>query len=98
MLRQYATSFSCSELNWSARQRVRYRNTTLTRKAVDAMARVLRLSADTWSICDLYRDGKFGRGTPGRKAAVAELRTMDPGFDLPEYEAAFATGLLWTAF
>jgi len=80
-------------------RKVLERAPTATREeAADALTRVIHLSADAYSVCDAYRDGKYGQGTPGRKAAVAELSLMDPGFDLPEYEAAFATGLLWTAF
>ncbi|MHB8895061.1 MAG: hypothetical protein ACYC99_07790 [Candidatus Geothermincolia bacterium] len=64
----------------------------------DILSRVRRLSDDAYEICDSFREGVYGEGAPGRKAAVLQLSRRDPGFELAEYEAAFATGLFWTAF
>lgn len=67
-------------------------------ECLDALARARRLCDDTYEVCDMFRDGKYGEGAAGRVAAVRKLSEHDPGFESAEYEAAFATGLLWTAF
>lgn len=49
-------------------------------------------------VCDAFRDGRFGTGPGAQGDAVAALARAAPGFSEEEYAAAFAAGLLWTAF
>lgn len=65
---------------------------------LDALVRVRRLCDNVYEVCDAFRDGRFGEGTPARAAALSELAERIPGFTEAEYKTAFAEGLLWTAF
>lgn len=49
-------------------------------------------------VSDAFRDGRFGTGPGAQRDAVAALGRAAPGFSEEEYAAAFAAGLLWTAF
>jgi hypothetical protein len=64
----------------------------------DALIRVRRLSSDVLDVCGAFREGNFGTGREAKSAAIQKLAQDNPGFTGPEYETAFAVGMLWTAF
>ncbi|MCX6111851.1 MAG: hypothetical protein NTY22_00985 [Proteobacteria bacterium] len=68
------------------------------KECLDAITKVRQLCNDVYEICDAYRDGKFGKDASAAKAAIIELSKKNPGFLASEYDTAFTTGLLWTAF
>jgi hypothetical protein len=61
----------------------------------DALVRVRRLSFDAVEICGAFRQGEFGTGDMSRATALADLEKKNPGFSDPEYQIAFAVGLMW---
>jgi len=63
-----------------------------------AITKIRQLCDDTYEICNSYRDGKFGKDPLAAKTAIVELSKKSPGFSTSEYDIAFTTGLLWTAF
>jgi len=63
-----------------------------------AITTVRKLCDDVYEVCNAYRDEKFGKGPDAAKTAVTELSKKSPGFSKAEYDTAFTTGLLWTAF
>jgi hypothetical protein len=67
-------------------------------ECLEALALVRSLCNDIYDVCERFRTGGFGSGAAARKRAVAELSLRHFGFLDAEYEAAFAAGLLWTAF
>lgn len=67
-------------------------------ECLDALARARRLCDDVYEVCEAFRDGKLGEGVSARQAALGEIAGRNPGFTEADYEAAFAAGLLWTAF
>lgn len=63
----------------------------------DAVSRARKLSRDAYDICDVFRDGAFGRGNEAADAAIRALEEKSPGFSTTDYRQAFAIGLMWTA-
>jgi hypothetical protein len=64
----------------------------------EALALVRGLCDSVYEVCGMFRDGRFGTGPEAVRHAIAALSQRHPGFSAPEYEKAFAAGLLWTAF
>ena len=64
-------------------------------ECLDAITKVRKLCDDVYKICNAYRDGKLGKDSI---TAINELSKKNPGFTTSEYNTAFTTGLLWTAF
>ena len=69
-----------------------------SKECLNAITKVRQLCNDVYDICNAYRDGKFGKSPSASKTAISELSKKDPGFSTSEYNTAFTTGLLWTAF
>ena len=65
---------------------------------LDAITKVRKLCDDVYEICNAYRDGDFGKDDAAARTAITELSKKSPGFSKTEYDTAFTTGLLWTAF
>jgi hypothetical protein len=67
-------------------------------ECLEALARIRSLCDTVYEVCEAFRTGKFGAGAVAREGAIKELSRKNSGFSEAEYEAAFAAGLLWTAF
>lgn len=63
----------------------------------DALILVRKLSYDVYQVCDAFREGSYGGGDDGGKAAIRDLEQKNPGFTPDEYQKAFAIGMMWTA-
>jgi hypothetical protein len=62
----------------------------------DALVRVRRLSFDVVDTGRAFREGEYGTGEGSQAAALADLEGKNPGFSDPEYQTAFAVGLMWS--
>ena len=61
----------------------------------EALVRVRRLSFDVTDVAGSFLQGDYGEGKMAQAAALADLEAKGPGFSGPEYQTAFAVGLMW---